>query len=275
MCISAQQSSATVRILFDESSTAAVEMVRALGTRFSRVSAVGDIKQLRASPAPRLYVAIGAEALADAAGERLNAPAVALLASRQAFDRIARGREATFTAIYAEPAPTNQFRLTRAIFKRRVTVGVLVSEASTPTTDLLREAASANDLSLHAEIYDPQLGLSRNLLRIADAAAVLAYPDAGVYSMQNLRELLEATYRRRQPVIGFSSALVAAGTLASAFSDADDLAAQVAGIAADLAERRVPAAQYPRYWRVAVNESVARSLNVVVDPSVLRLGDRP
>jgi ABC-type uncharacterized transport system substrate-binding protein len=140
---------------------------------------------------------------------------------------------------------------------------------------VLREAASAADLSLHAELYEPQLGITRNLLRIADAAAVLAFPDAGIYSTQNLRELLEATYRRRQPVIGFSSALVAAGTLASAVSDADDLAAQVAGLAMEFAERRLPPARYPRYWRVAINESVARSLNVLVDPSVLRLGDRP
>ena len=34
-------------------------------------------------------------------------------------------------------------------------------------------------------------------------------------------------------------------------------------------------AQYPRYWRVAVNESVARSLNVIVDDTVRKLGNRP
>lgn len=266
---------AAVRVLFDESSTAAAELVRALSARFGRVAAVSDIRQLRASPAPRFYVAIGAEALASVAGERLNAPAVALLASRQAYERIVGGKEALLTGVYAEPAPGNQMRLTRAIFRRRVTVGVLFSDPSAAATALLRDAASANDLSLHAELYDPQAGLSRNLLRIADAAAVLAYPDAAVYSTQNLRELLEATYRRRQPVIGFSSALVAAGTLASAVSDADELAAQVAAMAQDFHERRMPPAQYPRYWRVAVNQSVARSLNVVIEPAVLGMGDRP
>lgn len=238
------------------------------------MSAVSDVRQLRVVPAPRFYVAIGAGSLAATVGERLNAPSVSMLASRQAYERIAAGRESGVTGIYAEPAPMNQMRLIRALLRRRVTVGALISRGSVPMADVLREAATIHGLTLHAEVYEPDLGLSRNLLRIADAAAVLAFPDAGVYTTPNLRELLEATYRRRQPVFGFSSALVAAGTLASAISEADDLAAQVAGFASDLTERRIPPPQYPRYWRVAVNESVARSLNVVVEPSVLGMGDR-
>lgn len=273
--IAAAQQTSAIRVLFDQASPAAADLVRTLGSRFGRVIAVNDLRQLRASPPPRFYVAIGAEALAGAAEDRLNAPVLALLASRQAYERVVRGRDDSITGIYAEPAPSNQMRLIRAVLRRRVTIGVLVSRESLSAIDMLRDAAAAHDLALHAEVYEPQLGLSRNLLRIVDAAAVLAFPDAGVYSAQNLRELLEATYRRRQPVFGFSSALVAAGTLASAVSDADDLVAQIAGMSTDIAERRMPPAQHPRYWRVAVNESVARSLNVLIDASVLRLGDRP
>jgi putative tryptophan/tyrosine transport system substrate-binding protein len=201
----AQQTSA-IRVLFDEASPAAADLVRNLGSRFGRVIAVNDVRQLRASLPPRFYVAIGAEAMAAAAEDRLNSPVLALLASRQAYERVVRGRDDSITGIYAERAPSNQMRLIRVVLRRRVTVGVLVSRASLSAIDMLRDAAAAHDLALHAEVYEPQLGLSRNLLRIVDAAAVLAIPDAGVYLAQNLRELLEATYRRRQPVFGFSSA---------------------------------------------------------------------
>lgn len=271
------QQGPALRILFDDSSPAAVDLVRTLGARFGRVASVSDVRLLRATPPPRFYVAIGAGALASLATERLNAPLLALLVSRQAFERIAgaSGRDSAITAIYAEPAPLHQMRVIRALFRRGVTVGVLVSRTSASMADVLREAALAQGLSLHVEIYEPDLRLSRNLLRIADAAAVLAYPDAAIYSTQNLRELLEATYRRRQPVIGFSAALVVAGTLASAVSDADDLASQVAALAPEMSDRRLPPAQYPRYWRVAINDRVARSLDVIVEPSVRGMGDRP
>lgn len=271
----AAQPTAELRILLDSASPTAAGIARALDLRFDRVTAVTDIRQLRATPAPKFYVAIGADALSAVAGEQLNAPALALLVSRQAYERIVAGRTDAITGIYADPSPANQMRLIRAVFRRRVTVGSLVSQTSSHLIDLLSDAAAVNDLTLHAEVYEPALGLSRNLLRIANAAAVLAFPDAGVYPSHQLRELLEATYRRRQPVFGFSSALVAAGTLASAFSDPDDLATQIAGMAQELAHRRLPSAQYPRYWRVSVNESVARSLNIVLDASVYQMGDRP
>lgn len=269
------QQAVTVRVLFDSSSPSAGDLVLALRSKFGQVVAVTDVRQLLAPSAPNLYVAIGADALAGAVNERLNAPLVALLVSRQAFERITVGRTGAVTGVYAEPAPRHQMHLIRAIFQRRVTVGVLLSPALSAMADLLRDAAAAHDLALHVEAAEPGVALSRNLLRLADATAILTFPDADLYTAQSLRELLETTYRRRQPVIGFSAALVAAGTLASAYARADDLAAHLADITAQIAQRRLPPTAYPRYWRVAVNENVARSLNVIVGAGVLQMGDRP
>ena len=123
--------------------------------------------------------------------------------------------------------------------------------------------------------YDPAIGMSRNLVRLAAADALLIYPDSDIFDPASLRELLESTYRRRQPVFGFSEALVDAGTLASAFANADDLAANLVELLAAVSEGRLPAPQYPRYWRVAINNSVARSLDIVIDSTARSLGDRP
>jgi hypothetical protein len=76
-------------------------------------------------------------------------------------------------------------------------------------------------------------------------------------------------------VIGFSAELVAAGTLASAYTDIDDTVAHLGAVVDSVVSGRVPEPLYPRYWRVAINDNVARSLNVIVDDGVRRLGERP
>jgi ABC-type uncharacterized transport system substrate-binding protein len=166
-------------------------------------------------------------------------------------------------------------RLIAALYKRTVTVGALISEQSTFMLPLLQRAATDHRLELAVTVADPDVSLSRNLLRLASATVLLIFPDTSLYTPASLRELLESTYRRRQPVVGFSEELVAAGTLASAYSDADDVAAQLQPLLTAIADGRIPEPQYPRYWRVAINDSVARSLDIVIDEPARRLGERP
>ena len=90
-------------------------------------------------------------------------------------------------------------------------------------------------------------------------------PDRAILTPENVQAFLEATYRRGQAVVGFSSALVRAGTLASVYSTVDEVVAQASMLVEQLANGQQPGAQYPIYWRVAVNESVARSMNIPID----------
>lgn len=224
------------------------------------------------------YVAVGAPALQQALANALDAPLIALLVSRQTYGRLVEQSARPprgVTALFAESSPAQQMRTIAAVMRRPVTVGALASSQSSYTEASIKAAADATGLSATVKAYDPAIGLSRNLLRLAAADAILIYPDSEIYTPDSLRELLESTYRRRQPVFGFSEALVKAGTLASAFSSADDLAAQVVELLGPVTEGRLPAPQYPRYWHVAINESVARSLDIVVDAAARNLGDRP
>lgn len=252
-------------------------IVRALRGRFARLKASEDLSALVAGGQPAAYVAVGPTALQKAMSIRLNAPLICMFASRQSFARsmAVRTGEGRATAIYAEPSPWHQMRLIAALYKRTVTVGVLVSEQSGFMVPLLQEAAAEHRLELALAFADASFGLSRNLLRLAQATVLLIFPDTALFTPASLRELLESTYRRRQPVIGFSEALVTAGTLASAYSDIDDTLSQLQVVVAALGNGRLLEPQYPRFWRVAVNDSVARSLDVVVDDAVRRMGDRP
>jgi putative tryptophan/tyrosine transport system substrate-binding protein len=166
-------------------------------------------------------------------------------------------------------------RLIASLYKRQVTVGVLVSEQSASMEPALRDAASASGLRIEIARVEQNVGLTRALNLLDSATVLMIFPDSALYSQTSLRELLESTYRRRLPVIGFSAALVAAGTLASAYTDVQDTLRQLDGVLDQIAEGRPPTPRYPAYWRVAVNDNVARSLNVVVDEATSSLGDRP
>ncbi len=254
-------------------------LVHALRVRWPSVTTYSDTSTApRGSTAPLAYAAIGPRALAQALRFALDAPLIAALVSRQAYTQIVetdvrptRG----VTAVYAEAAPAHQMRTVAAVMRRSVTVGAFISERTRHMESPLTNAAEAAGLTAAVQTYDPAIGMSRNLLRLAAADALLIYPDSDIFTPDSLRELLESTYRRRQPVFGFSEALVNAGTLASAFSAPDDLAAHIAELLGAVAAGRLPQPQYPRYWRVAINDSVARSLDIVIDGSVRSLGDRP
>jgi putative ABC transport system substrate-binding protein len=250
--------------------------IEALRLRYGPVEVDGNPQRLRRAGRPTAYLALGAAAFQAAVDARLDAPVVSLFASRQAYERTTRAAaNVPATAIFGEPAPTQQMRLIASLYKRQVAVGVLISEQSRSIEQALRGAASESGLRLEIARVGQDGGLTRALNQLGTATLVLIQPDSALYSQTSLRELLESTYRRRMPVIGFSAALVAAGTLASAYTDIRDTLPQLDGLLDQIAAGRLPGPRYPAYWRVAVNDSVARSLDVVVDESTRSLGDRP
>lgn len=265
-----------VRVIVGPDSPQQAEVISALRHRYGPAPVDDRPNALRRAVRPTAYLALGAIAFRAALDARLDAPVVCLFASRQAYRREADAAPGSAsTAIYAEPAPEHQMRLIAALYKRPVAVGVLLSNESAHLESLLRAAAIAQGLRLEAVRVGADGGLTRSLNRLGAASALLIFPDNALYTQSSLRELLESTYRRRLPVIGFSAALVAAGTLASAYADIDDTLAQLDGLLDQLAARQLPPPRYPIYWRAVFNESVARSLDIVIDETARSVGDRP
>lgn len=266
-----------LRVVVDPGDQRYAAALRALRARYVNITI--DVDPRRESRAPRqaLCITLGAEALGATLSARLDAPVISLLASRQTYERALalHPADGLRSGIYAEPDPRSQFRLIASIYKRSVTVGTLLSPSTSHLEPGLRDAASANRLRLEAVRVDTGASLSRSLNRFDAATAVLIQPDSDLYTPASLRELLESTYRRRMPVIGFSPTLVSAGTLASAYSSVEDTLAQLDGLIDSLAARRPVAPRYPVFWRVAINENVARSLDIVIDDAIRSMGDRP
>jgi putative ABC transport system substrate-binding protein len=153
---------------------------------------------------------------------------------------------------------------------------VLLSDASAYIEKPLRQAAAQYGIDLVIEHVAASTDAVRSLTRLRGAQALLAVPDATLYGPDALRAILESTYRRGMPVIGFSAATVAAGTLATAYPSIDDVAADLFDLLDSLpgsGNGGLPEPRHPRYWRVSVNDSVARSLGVAVSEKVLNLGN--
>jgi putative ABC transport system substrate-binding protein len=168
--------------------------------------------------------------------------------------------------------------LISALFERRVNVGVLLSEASGHLERPLQQAATQVGVDLMLERVNASSDVVRALSRFTGLHALLMVPDSTLYTADSLRAVLESTYRRRLPVIGFSPATVSAGTLAAAHAGIDDVVADLADVMEAWAAQTssaLPDPRFPRYWRVAVNESVARSLGVPITDKVRQLGHAP
>lgn len=274
MCLSATFANAApteLRVLvMDQPTPAARETLAALIRRFPSTTTDTDARRLVGRPGAAVHVALGADALKALLEAGSDRPLLALLTARESFRATvaavsAERRRAPISAIYAEAAPAQQMMLIRMIFRRRVTVGVLLTENTAHVEPLIRSAARGVDLDVDIQMMERGDNPIRALTRLSSANVLLAVPDRAIFSAENVQSFLEATYRRGQAVVGFSSALVRAGTLASVYSTVDEVAAQASMLIEQLANGQQPSPQYPIYWRVAVNESVARSMNIPID----------
>jgi putative ABC transport system substrate-binding protein len=95
-------------------------------------------------------------------------------------------------------------------------------------------------------------------------------PEPLVVSRNNLQSLFLQTYRQRCPVLAYSSRLVEAGALLGLYATPEQLGREAGQWLKSLLpaeSRKPPPPRYPVSFSVAVNPSVARSLNLNVPPA--------
>lgn len=273
--------SVQLRVLLGDNSIASQAIAAAIERRHPAASISADLATFASRRGPGVvYVAIGPVALASAARVETVQPLLSMFVSGQSFTRLMGGddqrlRTRLVTAIYAEAGPPAQMRLIKAIYRRRVTVGVLLSPVTMHLSDALHIAARTVGLDIQIRIVLARQNALHALADMADINVLLSVPDREIYSPDSFRAILESTYRRGQAVIGFSADMVAAGALAAAYSEIEDMVAQMGDVTDALAAGRFVLPQHPAFWRVALNDSVARSLNLVIEPGIRSLGALP
>ena len=200
------------------------------------------------------------EPVLDAWQTPTDSPVVAVFVSRESAQR----RSALLkSAIYVEPPLSRQITLSKILLGFDVRLGVLVSDAF---------AASAADEV--AKVQREQLvniyplsdlnNLNRTLIELlADNQALVGVYDSELYSPGNIKNILITAYRQNRPLIGPSSAYIKAGSLASTYSDLDDVSKRLIEIlSAGLNNKQWAKQDYNPYFQVRYNEQVGRSLNL-------------
>lgn len=219
-------------------------------------------------PGP-VTIAIGPAALRDVSHRITDGVVISAYTSSQVWQSLVpRWPRASFTALYADPAPADQLELVRLLYKRPVNVVALTSGRPGRLAALLP--------GVDVQAFGDGDDINRTLERIAHAEVLLAWPDGAVFNNANVRNILLSAYRNGQGVIGFSADMVRTGALATTWSGVEDINVQLVEMVDAYARTgRVPHPQFPRYFRTAVNEGLARSLRVPVDDDARRFARRP
>lgn len=266
---------AELRVLAPDDSPAARRVLDALRAAFPSLVVVKDCGAGECRAPDGLTLLLGPSALRAAARDPIPGVSLSIFASSEAVAASGLLGRKGFTAIYSDPAPQQQLRFVRLLYGRSVRVGVLLSPATEALKRTLQDAATQEGLVLDAERLEPGENPIRALNRLHEVSAVLAVPDGQVFNPQTLRAFIESSYRRDLPIIGYTASMVTAGALATTYADSDDVIAHLREVVAACQMGRIPEPQFPKYWRVVVNDNVARSLNLSVSEPLRQLANRP
>lgn len=207
-------------------------------------------------------VTIGAAAFRQALSSDDVRPIIAAFLTSTDFDEALAGRvrPSNVTAIFANPDPRDQLSLARALFGETASIGVFDAPKS-------RALLARLDSGVVQRIpFFPRDGIDPSLRAADSVDAILVLPD-DVLTRANISHVVRSLYARRVVLIGHSATLVRVGSLASVYIPPESISAEIRRVLATYAATRSLAdPTFVGEVDVAVNERLARSLNIVLPP---------
>lgn len=214
-------------------------------------------------------ITLGVEALQAAAQKLEGTPVLAMFIRQDQFSEQSQALNLSsrqYSAIYLESPPARQLNLISVLMPHARSVAILESMDS--RTEIPKTSLKINTY----RVTDPE-ALPKILVRaLRQNDALLATADPTLYNRQQIKLILLSAYRLNRPVFGPSLAFVRAGSLATTFSSIGDFSREVIE-ALEFHDKHGywPKAGYSRYFSVAVNRKVARSMSMnPPDDEVLR-----
>lgn len=212
-----------------------------------------------------LYIAVGHKVLNTLSSELKTAPILSVLTSSITFNNIYKNSSGNLSAIYAEPSLKHQLELIKTIYKKNISIGVLYSDKSQSSLHQLEQLTENKPFTLIKHKISKTKDVTNGLQKIASANVLLAVPDSTIYNNDTFRQVILTTYRRNQPIIGFSRNFVSSGALASSYSSIEHIAIETR-FAINRYEKfgKLPNAFHANKHGIAVNNEVATSLGVTI-----------
>lgn len=226
-------------------------------------------------PGARLYITLGLDAAGALARSEVRTPVLCTLLPLASFERVLRdsGRRASsqFTALYLNQPLTRQLDLARLALPQARRVGVLLGGESLAQQSQLEDAAETRGLKLVSAKVASQEPVFNDLKKILDDAdLLLALADPQIYNSSSIQNILLTSFRARVPMLAFSPAYVRAGALLAVYSTPTQIGQQAGTMARSFLQGRpLGLPQYPQDFSVSVNEHVARSLGLNLEPQAL------
>lgn len=210
-------------------------------------------------------VALGVAALQQVMAERDTTPVLSILVPRASYLRITTGKTRAVTALYLDQPLERMAALQHAALPNSRRTGVLLG---TTTKVLIAEAdaaASRQRLEIRSRVIDTPGAVFPALTELSEDIDVLwLLPDPLIVNRNNLQSLFLQTYRHRLPIVAYSSALVQAGAMLGLYATPAQFGHEAAQWLKTMisAGSRPPPPRYPASFVIAINPTVARSLNV-------------
>lgn len=226
------------------------------------------------APAPRVVVAVGADAMermAAAATAWPKTTLVALLVPRANLERLAEDHRGRITGIYFDQPFPRMAQFLRLAMPERRRIGVLLGPNSQRYRSELVQALRRAGLEEVIATVEERDDLPQALRAVLDDSQVLvAIPDSVVHNSNTAHHSLLAAFRQGVPMVGYSASFVKAGAAMALVSTPEQIGRQGAALVADLlAGREVPAPQAPEEFEPMANANVTRSLGLAPDVEAL------
>jgi len=168
-------------------------------------------------------------------------------------------------SIYLDQPFSRELNLTKLLLTQVNTVGVVIGPLSQSLkTELSKLGKTAGIQLLYSEVEKIDDGYANIRAMFSKSNAILTIPDPVALSPQRTKWLLYQSYQKKVPIISFSQSLVNAGALAAVYSSPHQIGQQAGEVAIDILNARLPSKHhlYPKYFDVAINRAVARSLGL-------------
>jgi ABC-type uncharacterized transport system substrate-binding protein len=281
--------SAQVLVVLSESHPAYEEVAQELRERLAsadqrlriEVIQTQDLASVDVSAfnAYKLVVTVGLSA-AQVTVEREDAMPVApltlcLLISRPSFEELRPaktvGRDRRRSAVFIDQPVARQLDLIRIALPERKRIGVILNRQATTLRRELLEEGQRRGLTLHiAEVRMIKPNLYDNSIYsalqsvIPESDVLLALRIPAIVDSGAIYDYMVTAYRAQRPVVGYAEGLVTAGALLALYSTPRQQARQGAEMAARVlaGDAELAAAQYPLYFTLRVNTTIARSMGL-------------
>lgn len=214
---------------------------------------------------PDLVVAIGTRAF-EAALAQPARPVLSLLVPRLTFERLAAGKEQV-TALYLDQPLARQLQLLDLALPGLKRVGAPLGPASQALQSALQTAARESGIEVASVQIERAAELHAGLDVLAtDSQAFLLLPDPLVAQRNMLQNFFLHTYRLRKPVLAYSAPLAQSGALLALYATPAQLGEEAAEWIRESRNGsfRLGAPRHPQRFTVAVNRTVARSLQIAL-----------